>query len=88
MAGNISGYNGSENTNSSMKSFAITKSDTDDFAFLVRGIYVGTTGNVVVVNPDDTTVTFTSVPAGAILPVQARRVNSTSTTASNMVGLY
>ena len=47
MAGNISGYNGSQNTNSSMKSFAITKSDTVDFAFLVRGIYVGTTGNVV-----------------------------------------
>lgn len=87
MAGNISGYNGSQNINSSMKSFAITKSDTVDFAFLVRGIYVGTTGNVVVVNPDDTTVTFSNVPAGAILPVQAKRVND-ATTASNMVGLY
>ena len=88
MAGNISAYNGSEKTVSAPKSFAITKSDTDDFAFLVRAIYVGTTGNVVVVNPDETTVTFTTVPAGAILPVMARRVNSTNTTASNMVGLY
>ena len=88
MAGNISSYNGSDKTASSMKAFAITKSDTDDFTFLVRGIYVGGTGNVVVVNADDTTVTFSSVPAGAILPVQARRVNSTNTTATNMVGLY
>ena len=88
MAGNISGYNGSQNINSSMKSFAISKSDTVDFAFLVRGTYVGGAGDVVVVNPDDTTVTFVGVPAGTILPVQARRVNSTSTDATNMVGLY
>ena len=88
MAGNISGYNGSQNINSSMKAFAISKSDSTDFAFLVRGIYVGGAGDVVVVNPDDTTVTFVGVPAGTILPVQARRVNSTSTDATNMVGLY
>ena len=88
MAGNISGYNGSEKINSSMKSFDITKSDTTDFAFLTRGIYVGGSGTVVVVNADDSTCTYTSVPAGTLLPVVARRVNSSSTTATNMVGLY
>ena len=68
--------------------FAITKSDTTDFTFYVRGIYVGGAGDVVVVNMDGTTATFSSVPAGTVLPVKARRVNSTNTTATNMVGLY
>lgn len=68
--------------------FAITKSDTVNFAGFVRGIYVGTTGDVVAINDLGTAITFASVPAGAILPIRAIRVNSTSTTASNMVGLY
>ena len=88
MAGNISGYNGSQNINSSMKAFAISKSNTADFEFLVRGIYVGGAGDVAVVNPDDSVCVFVGVPAGTILPVQARRVNETSTDATNMVGLY
>ena len=88
MTGDIKGYNSTEKTNSSGKSFLITKSDTVDFNFITRGIYVGGTGDVVVVNADDTTVTFSAVPVGTILPVQARRVNSTSTTATLMVGMY
>ncbi len=68
---------------------AVTASNSTNFVKGVcRGIYVGTTGNVVVVAPDDTTATFIAVPAGAVLPVQAKRVNSTSTTASNMVALF
>jgi hypothetical protein len=76
------------NSWSAAASFAITKHDTTDFAFYVRGIYVGGAGDVVVVNPDGSTCTFVGVPAGTILPVKARRVNSTSTTATSMVGLY
>lgn len=68
--------------------FAITPSDSVNFTYNVRGIYVGTTGNVVAVTEGGTAVTFSSVPAGTILPIRASRVNSTSTTASNMVGLY
>jgi hypothetical protein len=72
---------------SARKSVAVTPSDSTDIASVVRGLYVGTTGNVVVVNLDDTTCTFTSVPSGTILPVQCKRVNSTSTTASSIVAL-
>lgn len=67
--------------------FTITPHDATNFARETRGIYVGGTGNVVVVWPDATTTTFLSVPAGQILPVRAIRVNSTNTTATNMVGL-
>jgi len=36
---------------------------------------------------DGTTVTFTAVPVGTILPIVARRINATLTTATVLVGL-
>ena len=68
--------------------FAITAHNSTNFDFQVRAIYVGGAGNVVVVTPSGTAISFTGVPAGSILPVRAIRVNSTNTTASAMVGLY
>jgi hypothetical protein len=68
---------------------AITPHDSTDFSgFVTRGIYVGGAGDVVAVRYDNTAVTFSGVPAGTTLPIRARRVNSTSTTATNMVALY
>ena len=67
---------------------AVTPNDSTDLAAACRALYVGTGGNVVAVRLDNTAVTFTGVPSGTILPVIARRVNSTSTTASNIVALY
>lgn len=66
--------------------FAITPSDTVNFDTPSR-IYVGGTGNVVAVGKDGVAVTFTGVPAGTTLPIVAVRVNSTSTTATALVGL-
>lgn len=67
---------------------AITPSDSTNFEEC-RSIYVGVGGDVVVVLPGSGgAVTFTAVPSGAILPVRAKRVNSTSTTATNLVALY
>jgi len=73
---------------SSPKAVAVTPSDSTNLSFDARALYVGTGGNVVVVFPDNSTVTFTNVQSGSILPVIAKRVNSTSTTASNIVALY
>lgn len=67
---------------------SVTPSDTVDFKAPARGLYVGSAGNVVVVNMDGSTVTFTAVPAGAILPTRARRVNASSTTASSIVAFF
>ena len=78
----------STDASSASSFFAITKSDTVDFPYLVRGIYVGGAGNVVAITEGGEAVTFSSVGAGSILPVKARRVNSTNTTATNMVGLF
>lgn len=70
------------------KHFAITPSDSTDFDHTTRGIYVGGSGNLVVVDQGGTTCTFTGVLAGVVYPIRAKRVNSTSTTATNLVGLY
>jgi len=67
---------------------AITPHDTTNIATgPADAVYVGGAGNVVVVFENDSTVTMTA-PAGAILPVRAKRVNSTSTTATALVALY
>jgi hypothetical protein len=67
---------------------AITKSDTVNLAYVTRAIYVGGTGNIVAVFADGSTVTFSSIPAGSILPIAVIRVNSTNTTATNMVAMF
>ena len=68
--------------------FAITPHNSTDFSFDTRAIYVGTGGNIAVVTAAGDVVTFSNVPTGTILPVRATRVNSTNTTASNLVGMY
>jgi hypothetical protein len=68
--------------------FAITPNDSVDLAAFIRGIYVGGTGDVALICEDNTAaVTFVGVPTGTILPVRAKRVLSTGTTATNLVGL-
>jgi hypothetical protein len=69
------------------KFFAITASDTNNFAVVPDAIYIGGAGNLVAVMPDGTTVTFTGVLAGTVLPISCIRVNASSTTATALVGL-
>jgi hypothetical protein len=64
----------------------VTKSDSTVFSPSV--IYVGGTGNVKVTTSQGTVVTFSGVPAGAVLPVQAIKVWSTDTTATLMVRIF
>ena len=67
--------------------FAIVPHPTDDLPQASKAIYVGTGGTIVLrAVGGDSDVVFANVPSGAILPVRARAVRSTST-ASDMVGL-
>lgn len=66
---------------------AVTPSDTVDLTNTSRSIFVGGAGNVVAIMFDGTTVTFTGVTAGTILPIRATRIKATGTTATNMVAL-
>ena len=50
-----------------------------------RGIYVGVGGDIKVTTVDGDTVTFVAVPQGVILPVRAKRIFATGTTAASLV---
>ena len=67
----------------------VTPSDTVDFAGgMCRGLWIGTGGNVAVVTSRGNTVTITSALGGTIIPGYFTRVNSTNTTASNILAIY
>lgn len=67
---------------------AVTPDDTDELDKVTRAVWVGSTGNMAVLMADGSTLTFNSIPAGTWLPIRVRRVNSTGTTASNIVALH
>lgn len=67
---------------------AVTPSDSVSLSKPCRALYVGGAGNLALLMGDGTTVTFVGATAGSILPVRCLRVNSTSTTATNIVALY
>lgn len=53
-----------------------------------RAVYVGGSGSLVVIlHGDSSTVTFTNVGAGSVLPIQAKAIR-TSSTATNILALY
>lgn len=82
------GFSVVSNPNPAEYAAAVTASDTTSFDNLTRGLYIGGAGNVSVYLADGTTVVFYGAVAGSIIPVRAKRVNSTGTTATNIVALY
>lgn len=67
--------------------FAITPSDGADLADSTRAIYVGVGGDVKVTTVGGDTVTFVGATAGSVLPIRAKKVFATGTTATNLVGM-
>ena len=63
------------------------KSDTVDFPYAARSLYIGVTGNIKVTTIDGSILTFVGLQAGSILPVQVARLWSTSTTSTSVIGL-
>ena len=77
----------SSDTSPASGAIAVTTSNTVNFA-LCRALYIGGTGDVSVLTPNNATaVVFKAVPVG-VLPVQAIRVNATGTSATDIVALY
>jgi len=70
------------------RAFAVTPDDSADLSIVSRALYVGGTGNISVILFGDTTaVLFVGVAKGMILPIRAKRVRSTGTTATDIVAL-
>ena len=52
-----------------------------------RSLYIGGAGDVIAVNEAGDPVTFTAIPAGTILPIEAAIVMDTDTTATGIIAL-
>ncbi|MHA2642888.1 MAG: spike base protein, RCAP_Rcc01079 family [bacterium JZ-2024 1] len=68
--------------------FSITPSDAADLASVPRGIYVGVSGDLRVDMSDSGTVTFKALSAGILHPISPKRVYSTGTTATDIIGVF
>lgn len=62
------------------------KSDTVDLTTYALAFYVGSTGDVKIMTPAGTTLTFKNVPAGSIVPIGVRRLFSTGTGVTDCIG--
>ena len=65
----------------------ITPDDGADLPISSRALYVGTAGDVTVTFVGGGTVTLKNAPAG-ILPIRARRVHATGTSAGDLVAVW
>lgn len=65
----------------------IVPDDTQDLAFMSRGIYIGGAGNLVCVTVSGSVGVLVGLVAGTILPIRATRVMATGTTATNLRNL-
>jgi hypothetical protein len=73
----------------SRNSFVIAPSDTNEVPFVTRAIYVGGAGDITARLADDAgSVTFKAVPVGTMLPIRARQIYATGTSATLLVGMY
>lgn len=79
--------NGSDSARSHV---AVIPSDSTNYATgPARGLYVGVAGDVAIVAcQTGGAVVYKNAAAGSIIPIWHTRVNSTSTTATNLVALY
>jgi hypothetical protein len=68
--------------------FAITPHDTNELDYVTRAFYVGGGGDVKLTTSGGDTITLAGVAAGEIVPIRAKLVFSTGTTATDMIGLY
>lgn len=67
--------------------FAVSPSNTTVFVNTPSALYVASGGDVTVRTIRGSTVTFTDVPPGSILPITCDQVHSTGTDATGIVGL-
>lgn len=82
-------YLNQQNAAPAMGAAVVTPNDSTDLTVSpTRSLWIGGAGNVNVDMADGTTVLFSGISAGTLLPVQVKRVRATSTTATLIVALY
>lgn len=70
------------------RGFQITTNDAQDLPEQTRALYVGNNGDVRLTTTGGDTFILRNVQSGTILPIRAVRVFATSTSATDIVGLF
>jgi hypothetical protein len=65
----------------------VTPNDGTDLTYNAKALWVGGAGNINLDTIGGDTILISGIPAGTVLPIQARRVRSTNTTATLIVAL-
>ena len=66
----------------------VTPSDSGELPQVSRALYVAQGGDLALELASGAQVTLGGVPSGTVLPVRARRVRASGTTASGVVALW
>jgi hypothetical protein len=67
---------------------AVTPNDTNELEYVAKALFIGTGGTLSLIAQEDTAaVTLANVAAGQIVPVRAKIVRATGTTATGIVAL-
>lgn len=86
MATNLFREDRNDNKSPAISMFSIVKSDTVDLPFVIRQMYVGTGGDISLMDTTGNVTPHKNVPSGAILgPFQVCRVMAVGTSA-DLVG--
>lgn len=72
---------------SARKLATVTPHNSNELPETPKALYVGGAGTIAIIAEDDTVAVTLTVPAGAILPIRARIVQATGTTATGIVAL-
>jgi len=67
--------------------FSITPTDSDNCTRVTRAVYVGGAGDLKITFANNETVTFVGLVAGQTYPFRVKKVFSTGTSATNIIGL-
>jgi hypothetical protein len=67
---------------------AVTPHDTNELDNYSRALWVGGAGNIALTTAGGDSITLSNIVAGSLIPIQAKIVLSTGTTATNIVALY
>ena len=68
---------------------AVVTHNTNALTSVPKALFIGTGGNIALRAMDASAdVLFKNVPSGSILPVRAKYVRTTNTTAADIVALY
>ena len=79
-------------TKPAVHAFTITPSNTDYFAdandvqYVTKGIMCTVSGNIVAIFANDTAAVTVPILAGVLYPFSLKRINSTNTTATGLIG--